>query len=52
MADEKKELTKEARLEKVKKIIEIVGNDRNEARKIIKILKASYDFRKNQSSIF
>ena len=48
MADEKKEFTKEERLEKVKRIIEIIGTDKDEARKIIKILKASYDFRRNQ----
>ena len=44
----KEKLTQKEILKKVKKIIEIVGEDSKEARKIIKILKASYDFRKNQ----
>ena len=48
----KKKLTQKEILKKVKKIIEIVGEDSNEARKIIKILKASYGIRENQSSIF
>ena len=37
-------------LEKVKKIIEIVGEDSDEARKIIKILIASYDIPKEYFS--
>ncbi|WP_156042296.1 hypothetical protein [Aliarcobacter cryaerophilus] len=37
-------------LEKVKKIIEIVGEDSEEARKIIKILIASYDIPKEYFS--
>ena len=44
----KEKLTQKEILKKVKKIIEIIGEDSKEARKIIKILKASYDFRKNQ----
>lgn len=48
----KEKLTQKEILKKVKKIIEIIGEDSKEARKIIKILKASYDFKKNQSSIF
>lgn len=36
-------LTQKEILKKVKKIIEIVGEDKEEARKIIKILIASFD---------
>ncbi len=39
----KEKLTQKEILKKVKKIIEIVGEDSEEARKIIKILIASFD---------
>ena len=42
----KEKLTQKEILKKVKKIIEIVGEDSEEARKIIKILIASYDIPK------
>ena len=46
----KEKLTQKEILKKVKKIIEIVGEDSNEARKIIKILIASYDIPKEYFS--
>ena len=41
--DENKTIEQNERLEKVKKIVEIIGEDEKEARKIINILIASYD---------
>ena len=46
----KEKLTQKEVLKKVKKIIEIVGEDSEEARKIIKILIASYDIPKEYFS--
>ena len=43
-------LTQKEVLKKVKKIIEIVGEDKEEARKIIKILIASFDIPKEYFS--
>ena len=48
----KEKLTQKEILKKVKKIIEIIGEDKYEAKKIIEILKASYGIRENQSSMF
>ena len=46
----KEKLTQKEILKKVKKIIEIVGEDSEEARKIIKILIASFDIPKEYFS--
>ncbi|WP_195679654.1 hypothetical protein [Aliarcobacter butzleri] len=41
--DENKTIEQNERLEKVKKIVEIIDEDKEEARKIINTLIASYD---------
>ncbi|MCT7637046.1 hypothetical protein [Aliarcobacter butzleri] len=44
--NENKKIEQNERLEKVKKIVEIIDEDKDEARKIINILIASYDIPK------
>lgn len=44
--NENEKIEQNERLEKVKKIVEIIGENQGEARKIINILIASYDIPK------
>lgn len=44
--NENKKIEQNERLEKVKKIVKVIGENQDEARKIINILIASYDIPK------